>query len=71
MKSISQVTDVERLRAKLPANGEDDAYVLRFGRSVLSPLAEPMVEAGANIGGDAKVERARTHTLALLKMTLV
>jgi len=50
---IKEVTDVERLRAKLPANDQDDAYVLRFGRSVLSPLAEPMVEAGVTIGGDA------------------
>lgn len=51
---IKEVADVERLRAKIPANYEDDAYVLRFGRSVLSPLAAPMGEAATKIGGDAE-----------------
>eukprot|EP00967_Tisochrysis_lutea_P065334 scaffold84970_cov31-Tisochrysis_lutea.AAC.1 len=50
---ITEVKEIERLRAKVPANYEDDAYVLRFGRSVLSPLAEPMAEAAAKMGGDA------------------
>ena len=50
---IKEVAEVERQRAKLPPNNEDDAYVLRFSRSVLEPLAEPMVEAGAKLGGSA------------------
>jgi hypothetical protein len=50
---VKEVTEIERLRAKIPANYEDDAYVLRFGRSVLLPLAAPMGEAAVKIGGDA------------------
>jgi hypothetical protein len=39
---ITEVTEYDRRRARMNPDPEDDAYVLRFSRIVLAPLAEEM-----------------------------
>lgn len=42
---IAETADVQRLRAKLPLDPADDAYALRFTRSVLAPLKKTFDDA--------------------------
>ena len=58
---INEVTEFDRRRARMPADGEDDAYVLRFSRIVLSPLKEDVVVAASEL----KSERATALAGAL------
>ena len=48
---VREVADFDRRRSKMPADYEDDAYVLRFTRSVLDPLVPSMVEVAKEAGG--------------------
>jgi len=50
---ISEVTQVKRLRTKFALDPEDDAYVLRFARSVLLPLKDSLRDAAPALGADA------------------
>jgi len=64
---ITEVAEIKRLRVKLPADPEDDAYVLRFARSVLEPLNAVMTETAPSLGTGARdfADDFRSHTSAL------
>lgn len=64
---IKEVTEIKRQRSKLPADPEDDAYVLRFARVVLDPLNAAMTEAAPSLGTGANdlAEDFRSHAAAL------
>jgi len=64
---VKEVSEVQRLRVKLPADPEDDAYVLRFSRAVLQPLNSAFSDATPGLGEDAVelAEAFRTHVSAL------
>jgi hypothetical protein len=51
---INEVAEFDRRRARMAADGEDDAYVLRFSRIVLSPVKNDAAVAASEL----KSERA-------------
>ena len=51
---INEVAEVKRKRVKMAADFEDDAYVIRFSRSVLDPATKQIADAAAGV----KAERA-------------
>ena len=46
---LREVAEIDRRRSKMPADYEDDAYVLRFTRSVLDPLVPSMAEVATSL----------------------
>ena len=48
-----EVAEVKRKRAKMTVDKEDDAYVIRFARSILDPAAASMVEAAPALPASA------------------
>lgn len=42
---IAEVAEVKRKRVRMATDTEDDAYVFRFARSVLDPVADQMTQA--------------------------
>jgi len=63
----AEVAEIKRLRTKLPADPDDDAYVLRFGRIVLGPLNAAVDEATPSFGPPFRefADDFRSHTAAL------
>eukprot|EP00308_Calcidiscus_leptoporus_P017443 CAMPEP_0119379300 /NCGR_PEP_ID=MMETSP1334-20130426/52064_1 /TAXON_ID=127549 /ORGANISM="Calcidiscus leptoporus, Strain RCC1130" /LENGTH=195 /DNA_ID=CAMNT_0007398771 /DNA_START=13 /DNA_END=600 /DNA_ORIENTATION=- len=64
---LGEVREVKRLRLKLPADPEDDAYVLRFSRAVLQPLNVAFTDAMPGLGDGVReyAEAFRDHVSAL------
>ena len=57
---LREVAEIDRRRSKMPADYEDDAYVLRFTRSVLDPLVPSMAEVATSLPAVAGTSDARS-----------
>ena len=57
---LREVAEIDRRRSKMPADYEDDAYVLRFTRSVLDPLVPSMAEVATSLPAVSGTSDARS-----------
>jgi len=70
---VSEVAEVSRKRKKMAADYEDDAYVIRFARSVLDPASASIAEAAPSLAkalGETDAGAAMTALPAEFKTQL-
>lgn len=53
---VAEVAEVSRKRKKMVADAEDDAYLIRFSRSVLDPASASMAEAAPSLAKSLPAE---------------